>query len=117
MTRHGRCLSVLLSWTRVCRGIRKVGPDLLLEWNFRWSPDPAQSLERAFELAQKAVALDDSLPSSHQLLGSVYVWKKQYEQAIAEAERAIALDPNDANGYASGTDTTLLDGRRKPSGD
>ena len=30
----------------------------------------------------------------------VYVWKKQHEQAIAEAERAIALDPNDAEGHA-----------------
>jgi adenylate cyclase len=31
------------------------------EWNWRWSQDP-QNLERAFELAQKAIALDDSLP-------------------------------------------------------
>ena len=64
----------------------------------RWSPAP-QTLEQAFALAQKAVALDDSLPISHQLLGYVYLWKKQHEQAIAEAERAIALDPNDADGY------------------
>jgi adenylate cyclase len=68
------------------------------EWVWQWSPDP-QNLERAFELAQKAVALDDSLPAAHGLLGYVYVWKKQYEQAVAEEERAIALDPNNADAY------------------
>jgi len=35
----------------------------------------------------------------HGLLSLVYVWKKQHEQAIAQAEQAVALDPNDAEGY------------------
>jgi adenylate cyclase len=38
---------------------------------------------------------------AHRVLGYVYVWHKQHDQAIAEAERAIALDPNDAKGYAT----------------
>jgi adenylate cyclase len=33
-------------------------------------------------------------------LGFIYQWRKQHEQAIAEGERAIALDPNYAGGYA-----------------
>jgi adenylate cyclase len=70
-----------------------------LDWFYRWSPDPTQSLERAFEMAQRAVVLDDSLPGPHQVLGFVYVWKKQHAQAITEAERAIPLNPNDADGY------------------
>ena len=37
----------------------------------------------------------------HVVLGYVYLWQKQYEQAIAEMERAIALDPNEAEGYAA----------------
>jgi len=32
--------------------------------------------------------------------GSVYLWQKQYELAIAEMERAIALGPNNARSYA-----------------
>jgi adenylate cyclase len=32
-------------------------------------------------------------------LGETYLFKKQYDQATAEAERAIALDPNSAVGY------------------
>ena len=51
-----------------------------LEWVFRWSADP-QTLERAFALAQQALALNDSLPSAHSLLGMVYAQKQQYDQA------------------------------------
>jgi tetratricopeptide (TPR) repeat protein len=67
-------------------------------WTWQWSHDP-QVPGRAFELAQKAVALDDSLPVAHGILGYACVWQKQYEQAIAEAKRAIALDPNFADAY------------------
>src|SRR5262249_35969964 len=72
-----------------------------LDWAFIWNTDPAQSLERALELAQRAGAVDDSLFMPHWVLSQVYLWQKQHEQAIAEAERAIALNPNDANGYVN----------------
>ena len=75
----------------------RLGITYLLD--FSWNKDPAQSLERAFELEQKALALDDSLPLVHSQLGWVYLYKRQYEQAIAAAERAVVLDPNWANGY------------------
>ena len=44
----------------------------------------------------KSKSPDDSLPAPHLLVGQVYSWRKQYEQAIAETERALALDPNDS---------------------
>jgi adenylate cyclase len=68
-------------------------------WARLWNQDP-RSLERAFQLAKKAISLDDSLSVAYTLLGHVYLWRKQHAQAIAEQERAIALNPNDANGYA-----------------
>jgi tetratricopeptide (TPR) repeat protein len=70
-----------------------------MEWAFRWSADP-ETLKRALALAQQAVALDDSLPVAHSVLGNVYTLEQQYDQAIAEGERAIALDPNNADSYA-----------------
>jgi len=36
---------------------------------------------------------------AHRILGGTYLFKRQHEQAIAEMERAIALDPSDALGY------------------
>jgi adenylate cyclase len=65
-----------------------------LDYFFRWSQDPTHSQEQSFELAQRAVALDDSLSLAHRMLGNVYLFKRQHEQAIAEMERAIALNPS-----------------------
>jgi adenylate cyclase len=76
-----------------------LGFTYLAEWSYQWSQAP-QTLEQAFEFTQKAVVLDNSLPGAHLTLSWVYQWKKQYEQAIAEGERTIALDPNGADGYA-----------------
>jgi adenylate cyclase len=66
------------------------------DWTFGWSMD-TQSLDHAFELAQKTLDLEDSLPLGHHLLGKVYLWKKQYEKAITRLEKAIALSPNYAD--------------------
>ena len=38
---------------------------------------------------------------AHQVLGLVYPWRQQPAQAIAALERAIALDPNNADGYTT----------------
>ena len=84
----------------------------LLEWTFGWSQDP-QSLEHAFELAQRAISLDESMPEAHSLLGKVYLWKKQYDKAIAELEKTIALNPNYADGLASLGEILYFAGRPK----
>ncbi len=72
----------------------------LFGWVNLWSQDP-QTLEQALTQARRAVSLDDSLPQAHNLLGQVYLLKKQPERALVEAERAIALDPNGGDNYAT----------------
>jgi tetratricopeptide (TPR) repeat protein len=81
-----------------------------MEWTWHWSADP-QVLERASVLAHQALALDDFLPEAHSLLSGVYAQQQQFEQAIAESERAIALNPNDAYSYAYQANTLLFAGR------
>src|SRR5229473_201767 len=76
----------------------QLGRTYYLEWAYHWSTDP-QTPKRAFELARKALALDDSLPMAHSKLGQLYSLQQQYDQAIAECERAIALDPSNADSY------------------
>ncbi len=70
------------------------------DWLWGWAADPKTSEQQALELAQRAVALDDSSPDGHKELAMIYVYKRQHEQAIAEAKRAVALDQNDAHNHA-----------------
>ncbi len=60
---------------------------------------PDQSLARAFELAQKAISLDNTNGAAYSVLSFLYATKRQYEKAIAESERAISLNPNSAESY------------------
>jgi len=66
---------------------------------FGWSKSRAESTKMAFESAQKALEMDDTLDYAHTLLSAVYLVKRQHEKAVAEAERALALNPNGALVY------------------
>lgn len=76
----------------------------------QWSQNP-QCLDRAIELAQRARDLDDSLAEAYLVLGEVYLWKKQYAQAIAELEKSIDLNPNYADAIAELGDVLSFAGR------
>ena len=67
----------------------------------RWSNSPGKSLRSAEELAQKVLAMDESDSISHRLLGYIYLLKKEHDKAIAEAERAVAIDPNASGNLAA----------------
>jgi adenylate cyclase len=75
-----------------------LGRTYLRDYLWGWDQTP-QTLEQTLALARKAISLDASLPMAHRLLAYVSLWQKQHAQAITEAEQALALDPNDADGY------------------
>jgi adenylate cyclase len=64
-----------------------------------WSDDPDRALVDAYELASEAVRLGPDLPHAHSILGSALLWRGEIDIALTEAETALALDPNDADGY------------------
>ena len=72
-----------------------------------WALDPAQALDEAQTWARRAVELNDQEPVSHMALGAVLLWRRDFEGALAEFRRMMALDPNFAQGYgASGLGLT-----------
>jgi adenylate cyclase len=59
-----------------------------------------QSLSKAMKLVQKAIAMDESYPLAHTQLGWLYLMMdRKHQKAIAECERAVALDPNGASAH------------------
>jgi adenylate cyclase len=61
---------------------------------FGTSKSPKESVERAIELGQRAVALNESEAMGHSSLGYFYVFARQFDKAVAHAERGLALDSN-----------------------
>ena len=87
----------------------------MLGW-FNWGlamygKSPRESIEKAFEMAQKALSLDESNTGIHALLGYIYLAMRQYEKAIASGERSVALEPNGADFHGMLGNTLCLAGR------
>ena len=53
----------------------------------------------AEEYAHKAVALDPKLPLAHQLLGELYLYHSQIDEAIAEFRKELEINPGNATAY------------------
>jgi adenylate cyclase len=67
---------------------------LVIEAALGVSKSQKDSLDRAEELAKKAIALDNSNWWAHGALSYAYVFKKQYDKVLSPAERAVSLNPN-----------------------
>jgi tetratricopeptide (TPR) repeat protein len=80
------------------------------EWALLWTQDP-ESLDRAYELGEKALSLDYTESGAHSLLSRVHLWRKQHEEAITRAENAIALDPNNADHHRDLGEVLMFVGR------
>jgi adenylate cyclase len=82
-----------------------------LDYLNRWSALPQRSIQQAEEAATLAVARDDSDPVAHWALSVVSLYSRQHDRAIREAERAISLNPNFAEGQVSLGEALLYSGR------
>jgi adenylate cyclase len=65
-----------------------------------WAESPTVFMSRAQEMANKALSLDDSDVRAHIILGRIHIFYHRYEEAKAELDHAIAINPSDANALA-----------------
>ncbi len=56
-------------------------------------------------------AMRDPTPLAHQVASAMLLHMKQHDEAIAEAKRGIASDPNDADGYVALANALSFTGR------
>jgi TolB-like protein len=64
-----------------------------------WTETPETSLEQGMAFVNKAIALDDSLPLAHFVMGQVQLYHRNHEKSLAALTKALALDPNYADAY------------------
>jgi adenylate cyclase len=67
--------------------------------SYGWTEFPAQTSQKALDLVNKALALDESNSGAHALLGASNVYRGEYELGYSQLQRAIALNPNDASSH------------------
>jgi adenylate cyclase len=76
-----------------------------------WSEFRAEELERAEALAQKALALDPATTRAYRVLSQINLYRKRYDLSLAQTDRALEINPSDANNYAERGSTLVWAGR------
>jgi adenylate cyclase len=68
--------------------------------SYGWTEFAGPAIQQAHDLAQKALSIEESA-AAHALLGIVYRYRHQFDLAASEMDKAIALNPNDAESHAT----------------
>jgi len=74
-------------------GYLRLGWIYCFDYYFGNTKSPRETIEKSMEMARKVLAIDSSIASAHGLLGNLYVIRRDYDKALPEAERALALAP------------------------
>ena len=75
----------------MCRGPVSTG-----NWDvlFARSESPAQSLAEAYDMARRAVELDDRDAEAHTILGVVALFMHRFDDSLRRLETALEINPN-----------------------
>lgn len=76
-----------------------------------WTEFSDDMLARAEELARKALLIDPENIDAHRLLSRVHNVLLQYDRALVEIDRALALNPSDAESHSQRGSILLWTGR------
>ncbi len=79
------------------RALMVLGAKYLVPAMLGVSSDPRGDLQRADELESKALALEPDWTYNHDLKGTILRTQGRTEEAVAEHERALALDPSNVD--------------------
>jgi len=71
------------------------------DFRFGFTDSRSESLKKAVELANKSLAMDENQPFVLALLAYSYLIQKQYDKALEEGRKSVALGPNNALFHAS----------------
>jgi adenylate cyclase len=75
------------------------------------SRSPGRSYQKALQLYQKVLAMDKRHPMANGLVAFAYGLQRRYQEALAQADRAVALNPGSAASHLSRGIVLLYVGR------
>jgi class 3 adenylate cyclase/TolB-like protein len=78
---------------------------------FGWSEFAQTDIETAIRLAQKAIDLDEECVVAHSVLARAYTAIQKYDLGLAESERALKINPSDAEVLLARAAVLLWTGR------
>jgi class 3 adenylate cyclase/TolB-like protein/Tfp pilus assembly protein PilF len=78
---------------------------------FGWSEFAQPDIETAIRLAQKAIDLDEECVVAHSVLARAYTAIQKYDLGLAESERALKINPSDAEVLLARAAVLLWTGR------
>jgi len=106
-SRGNRPRAVQLCQEAITADKKYVDPIIFLGWLymvdywFGWSETPEKSREKAVELVQTALSLNDLIDPPHILSAKIAYSYRRYEEALSEGERAVFLNPSGADASAN----------------
>lgn len=80
-----------------------------MDWGWTLSLGEIDIILRVRQHLQMAVKKPTSLV--HQLISKTYIYQRLFQEAVAEAERALDLDPNDPSGNLAMAEALIYDAR------
>jgi TolB-like protein/class 3 adenylate cyclase len=110
---YGRAYAALaiIYWKSWVWSVQTMSPSMQAPWTRRLNIPVVYAPDRAEEYLQKAMQFPT--PLAHQVASEMRWRNRQYDEAIAEATRAIALNPNDAAGFVAMAEAMIFGGRPK----
>jgi adenylate cyclase len=76
-----------------------------------WTEFRDEELERAETLAQKALALDPATTNAYRRLARINRYRKRYDLALGQIDRALEINPNDDGSYLTRGNVLVWAGR------
>jgi adenylate cyclase len=89
----------------------ELGDVYFLRATFGWSEFIEQDIDTAIRLAQRAIELDEECVLAHSVLARAYTALQKYELGLAESDRALQINPSDAEALLARAAALLWTGR------
>jgi TolB-like protein/class 3 adenylate cyclase len=80
-----------------------------------WTEFRQEELAQAELLAQKALALDPATTSAYRVLAIINMYKRRYDLALGQIDRALEINPSDVDSYQARGNVLVWAGRAAES--